>query len=347
MRFKTELVRKSSAYKSFPIPADAMQHYIPGKNPDDEIRYRYFQYDNFLKTWIDHGQLQQRKCARAECSHRVSIGLPFCPRHLEERGLEIRDSDITGAGFGLFATQTFPVGAIVCPYFGHIGTRSHSMHKYGIETASAYVEESALPNSQTIYIDSALMRSVGSLLNGSINPRLTNVICVPANYFSKSPEVWESIMENFRAFWALDSLGAAGDHVLAVIASETITEGTELLLDYGNNYWTSVSPHITCGCADPLALELLPSLPTPISECDEDIYFSTFGRTNPAIREELNKERRTLGLADLVISSSSSTPSSSSPSTSLPGGRTRSCKRLRRRRRHQRRKSRKFRNSRK
>lgn len=60
-------------------------------------------------------ELRGEPCAEPGCARRVYVGIPYCPRHLEQRcKLRIRRSTIPDAGYGLFAWDpTAPAGSTV------------------------------------------------------------------------------------------------------------------------------------------------------------------------------------------------------------------------------------------
>jgi hypothetical protein len=109
------------------------------------------------------------------CARRSVIGCPYCFQHLRsDRHLRIKPSSIPNAGKGLYAEDTtqaqnaiiFRRGDDIIEYIGENITRQQLNQRYQIHTAPYAIQVRGDDNSNgPLYIDSALVRGVGSLSN--------------------------------------------------------------------------------------------------------------------------------------------------------------------------------------
>ena len=126
------------------------------------------------------GFLQRRKCAFKTCVNWVNIGLPYCPLHRKKlQYLEIKESLIEGAGQGVFAsspkaTQTivFQKGEDICLYEGETLNRDEIEKRYGSREFDSFVAPYVLQLNENLFIDGALVRGIGTMINH--NPRKRN-----------------------------------------------------------------------------------------------------------------------------------------------------------------------------
>lgn len=128
--------------------------------------------------------------------------------------IEIRDSTISGAGKGVFATIDIPEGTHVCEYTGKV-----------IPTSEDFSDRSrsfAMKNGNTILGD-----NIGSFINDNVQLR-------PLSY------------EETKAFFADRKLPRYGTHnckyfewdgKVFVVTTRDVKKDEELFTDYGFNYW--------------------------------------------------------------------------------------------------------------
>ena len=176
-------------------------------------------------------RLQCYQCAAktgkgAQCTRKVCVGLPYCAQHMRSiMSLEIRPSDIQGAGLGVFAIRraakaprlVFRGGDEITEYFGEClstqeledryGEDDHGLGVYAHEAGSGYD------------IDSACIRSVASMINS--HPHDWNCKAVAANRYQTN-----------------------GCTRLTIVASKDIMDGDELLLNYGAGYFANTTQQV-------------------------------------------------------------------------------------------------------
>lgn len=102
------------------------------------------------------------------CKNRVCIGRPLCWIHNRKTyGVQVKQSTITDAGKGLFATKDFEKDDLICPYVGELTTQACLNERYGEDGTGPY----ALTFDGGRATDSACYRGVASMSNGLINQR--------------------------------------------------------------------------------------------------------------------------------------------------------------------------------
>jgi hypothetical protein len=121
-------------------------------------------------------QLVSNKCTFIKkdgllCKNSVIIGLPFCRVHAKSaKHLSIRKSEIPSAGLGVFADNgkglndtsiIFKKGSILCEYIGERIDEQQLVQRYTSHTAPYAFEI----KSHQLYLDGALVRGIGSLIN--------------------------------------------------------------------------------------------------------------------------------------------------------------------------------------
>lgn len=153
------------------------------------------------------GQTKSRRCKR-----RVCVGTNVCSKHRSEiTGLTIRPSNIKGAGKGVFATRDFDMGEVLGVYTGEILDQDTVNARYGrSETAVVPYGVGVTYKNQSVVIDAACARSLLSMANGKPTMRASNA------FFSD--------MTNFDGF-------------VNVFAHKPIKKGTEVLINYGKDYF--------------------------------------------------------------------------------------------------------------
>lgn len=148
-----------------------------------------------------------------QCTKRSVIGVPFCWIHLlKDRHLRIKDSNIQGAGKGLFAIdKSRPVGEIlfrkndkITNYDGEILTREILTQRYGEYTAPYGVEVNYNHN---IYEDGACKRGVGNLVNHQSQAQTNAKLSTNKNR-----------------------------NRIILIATKNIRNGQEIFVNYGSDY---------------------------------------------------------------------------------------------------------------
>jgi hypothetical protein len=126
------------------------------------------------------GNLRGQRCIGhrkdgIRCSRRSVIGCPYCYQHLKsDRHLRIKPSTINNAGKGLFAEDSnqqpndiiFRRGDNIIEYIGERIDDQELNRRYRIHTAPYALEVRGNNNRNGgLYIDSATVRGVGSLIN--------------------------------------------------------------------------------------------------------------------------------------------------------------------------------------
>ena len=167
--------------------------------------------DNF-----DH-KLYTEQCSfikpnNTRCKSRVCIGLPYCWLHEQNvNHLKIKQSTIPGAGKGLFCyNPNSPDDAIIfkkdtkiCPYYGQIIDTEELINRYGNKTAPYGLELK-----KGLYDDGAIKRGIGTLINHCNNKSKCNC------RFSVKQDKTDCY----------------------IVATKNIKNGSELFINYGNNY---------------------------------------------------------------------------------------------------------------
>jgi SET domain-containing protein len=112
------------------------------------------------------------------CRNNVVIGLPYCFIHTRtELNLQIQESEIEGAGKGVFAHnphadngRVFKRGEFICEYLGEVLTADEVDERYGhtLDTTAPYV----IQVSANRFIDAACKRGVAGVINHSTTPNV-------------------------------------------------------------------------------------------------------------------------------------------------------------------------------
>lgn len=161
------------------------------------------------------GILKIIKCDHLNCKEIISIGLPYCANHLKENlHLIIKE---TNKGKGVFSINkdneddeeiVFKKDTVITTYNGESLNINDVNNRYGVGNTAPYVLKSHLKTNkfEAHYIDSSLIRGIGSLINCSNKKKEINV-----------------------------KLETTGD-ICLFIAIKNIYNNEELLYDYGNTY---------------------------------------------------------------------------------------------------------------
>ena len=171
-------------------------------------------YDNEL---LQSSQCQFIKADKHRCKRRCIIGFELCFSHrIKQDNIDIQPSTIPQAGVGLFADNgsdnnsvVFKKGDIIILYRGQMINKRELKKRYSRYTAP-YCIQIDEPNdlNDPVYIDAALKRGLGSLINHKPHK---NANC-------------EFISD-----------GGSVDYA-EIVAIKDIKNGTELFVDYGNEY---------------------------------------------------------------------------------------------------------------
>ena len=160
-----------------------------------------------------------RSGRRGRCRRIVYIGRPYCSQHARSfLGLRIGPSAIPGAGMGLFAHRpssssssssepVFQRRQRIAPYLGEVITTRNLAKRYGTYTAPY-----ALEACEGVCLDAALIRSLGSIANGS------NSTSVASNAYFSGGQMDDDV-ESF------------------LVARRDIMHGEEIIADYGPEYF--------------------------------------------------------------------------------------------------------------
>jgi len=194
-------------------------------------------------------RLKTRRCLGARksdgkrCALQVTIGLPYCWRHMRTAlGVRVADSRIPGAGKGLFAARAFPRWELIAPYDGEILSRAQLDARYPGDATGAYaLKYNGRPEQ---FIDAACSRAAAAIVNapnvGDDGPGAgANVAFLTTRQWgARVPKARRAELE--REALAAHRRLAPGDAPprwrIWVVALKDIDRGTELLADYGAEY---------------------------------------------------------------------------------------------------------------
>lgn len=161
------------------------------------------------------GILKISKCSDSNCLTLVSIGLPYCKIHLQQKlNVIIKETNKGNSVFSIYNDNIninniiFKKDFVMFIYDGEHMSINEVNKRYGKNNTAPYVVHSLVKtnNFEALYIDSSLIRSIGSLINCSDNQNKANVKLI-------------NIGENV--------------YFVAII---DIYNDTELLFDYGTTY---------------------------------------------------------------------------------------------------------------
>lgn len=127
---------------------------------------------------LDSVQCDAETKTGAACRKQAVIGLPFCYIHSKTYlRLEVRDSEIEGAGKGVFAYnphadhgRVFSRGQFICEYVGEVLTKDEVDERYGDTddlTAPYVIQVSA-----NRFLDAACRRGIAGVINHSTTPNV-------------------------------------------------------------------------------------------------------------------------------------------------------------------------------
>jgi hypothetical protein len=166
---------------------------------------------------------------RMRCLRKTCRGTPYCWSHLRsERKLRIKDSNIPGAGKGLFVDSprhgdgpVFDTNDMIVEYYAESLTTTGLDRRYGMGThvTAPY----GLTVDGGITEDGACVRGVGSIANGAMYNRRTR---------RYSPEP--------NAKYDVDRT----KNVAALFATRPLYDGDEVICNYGTDY-RFVEDHVT------------------------------------------------------------------------------------------------------
>lgn len=185
-----------------------MYYHFQAEDSDEDVEFHHKMVSEQCHAVKDDG---------SRCKNRVVIGHEFCWIHTRHKlNLQIKDSNITHAGKGLFAYGPkneiiFHKGDRICKYSGEVIDKDELEKRYGDYTAPYGVELH-----KGLYEDGSIERGIGSLSNHShrkskVNARL-------------------SINKNNNA---------------QLIAVKNIKGGDEILINYGREYKFDEDIHST------------------------------------------------------------------------------------------------------
>lgn len=180
---------------------------------------QYFHFRSDDRNWdapLHSEQCQYHKPDGVRCRNRVVIGAPYCWIHRKKsQHVEVHESNIPGAGKGVFATNGTDNDAIVF-HKGDVLFPYHGQHINDAELQARYAEHTApygiklRTSGRTLYEDGATHRGIGSLPNHA-NQAHANITFYTAYPRGKDPITKEKATKNIR-------------------------NGQELLVNYGNEY---------------------------------------------------------------------------------------------------------------
>jgi hypothetical protein len=177
----------------------------------------YFSFYDDNARRLFYAKMKTRQCTGHNknnghrCRRRCTIGFEFCPTHLESQmQLKVKDSSIENAGKGLFAHNSrkdenetiFRKGDKITSYNGEFIDKEILLERYDVHTAPYGIQYS-----QDEYIDSALLRGVGSLIN-------------------------HAPVKDTNVRFSVDRR----NHEINLVATRHVKNGDELLVNYGRDY---------------------------------------------------------------------------------------------------------------
>lgn len=139
--------------------------------------FRFHHGTQHFHCKLDSEQCEADSKSGRPCRNRVVIGLPYCHVHTKQLlKLKIQDSDIHGAGKGIFAysgTQAgrvFSRNQVICDYEGEVLTLQEVSDRYGDtdETVAPYT----IQLSPHRALDAACRRGIAGVINHSDDPNV-------------------------------------------------------------------------------------------------------------------------------------------------------------------------------
>lgn len=179
-----------------------------------------FNYYDDKDNLIFSGKIKSGKCKKRGCKRICYIPIEYCDEHLPIMNLQIRPSQIKNAGNGLYAFNEdydnsdiiFEGGDEICEYIGEILDENEKNTRYGDMNASYAVD---LFDGR--FIDSALMRGIGSIANH--HPSKFNAVLKT-----------KVVKDNLKCY---------------LFATNDIYNNQEILLNYGDEYNFNKGRHET------------------------------------------------------------------------------------------------------
>ena len=228
---KTKKKEKENVY-GFPT-CDSKLNYPPGY---------HFTFQNTKKEKNFSKPLQEEPCNHMNCTNMVTVGGPFCKKHLKSHlDYVISPSE---HGLGLFTTKKRKKGEPLFVYIGDSLSKDEMNATYGVGSSflAPYVVNTFV-NGEISFIDSALNRHFSSFVNhsGTPNTRLGVGIKRKDGKF---------IFLNIDGDHHLET-SRNNSMLVTFTAIEDIPTGGEILIDYFDdetydpNIFTS-SKHHTC-----------------------------------------------------------------------------------------------------
>jgi len=204
---------------------------------------RFIMYDNNDNV-IFEDELQYQQCpaidnnSGRQCKNICCIPYEFCHTHLPMyMHLQVRRSDIPQAGLGVFAYNetnnndvVFDNRETICEYIGENISFAELESRYGMYTAP--YGYAALKGK--LYIDSALKRGVGSLIN-------THVLSYE-RYEGDDNKFIKELKQNTNCRF-VPHYPEKGKCILNIKATRNIRNGEELILYYGDEYMLDDGSH--------------------------------------------------------------------------------------------------------
>lgn len=141
--------------------------------------------DSDIEDWeceVQCYQCEARTKSGKRCQRTVCFGLPFCWTHTRrDMQLRLGDSDIAGAGRGLFAYDpafegkregVFKRGdVIISGYLGETISREEVNRRYGVDGTGTYAMQTDDPDT---YVDGACVRGLMTMANAPLRGREGN-----------------------------------------------------------------------------------------------------------------------------------------------------------------------------
>lgn len=193
-----------------------------------------FDYDcgnHALRQNIDCDRCSGRTSRNQRCSRRVCIGLPLCWQHAKKvYGVRVANSALHGKG--LFAATPFSRGDWICPYGGEVITLAQMNGRYPGDCVAPY----GMCDGNRCE-DGAVRRGVGTIANGEGPPGRRIQTNSETVVFTRYDQVLEPRRTRLQQEGAMPVRGS-----MWVRATRNIPAGTEIIMNYGDEYWEDGPP---------------------------------------------------------------------------------------------------------
>jgi ribosomal protein L21E len=167
-----------------------------------------------LQVVVDAAVRQRAFVVAYDCERSTAIG-NLCEQHADELlGLQVMESDIAGAGLGLFTTRDRASHEYICGYVGTVVSKA---------------EFDSLPNSYGVEISRG--RVVSAMYSTDGFGRYAN------DAKGRSNNCWLLTEAKYGSQYGRPRFRGSGGCV-CIVSKQEFEAGEELLVSYGSSYWT-------------------------------------------------------------------------------------------------------------